>query len=140
VRLVADANVLLSALIGGRAHVVLTHPSVREVHAAAATLDEVHEYVPALARKKRLPLDVLLLALAALPVIVVERADYERKVAEATRRLGRRDPDDVDVLALALHLGVPVWSNDDDFREAGVEWFTTATLLKRPGVSSTPHA
>jgi hypothetical protein len=31
---------------------------------------------------------------------------------------------------------VPVWSNDDDFREAGVEWFTTATLLKRLGVSS----
>jgi predicted nucleic acid-binding protein len=69
-------------------------------------------------------------------VVVVERADCERKVAEATRRLGRRDPDDVDVLALALHAGVPVWSNDDDFREAGVEWFTTAALLKRLGVSS----
>ncbi len=134
-RLVADANVLLSALIGGRARVALTHPSVQEVYAAVATLGEVQEYASTLARKKRLPLDVLLLALAALPVIVVERADYERKVSEAARRLGGRDPDDVDVLALALHLGVPVWSNDD-FREAGVEWFTTATLLKRLGVSS----
>jgi predicted nucleic acid-binding protein len=140
VRLVADANVLLSALIGGRARVALTHPSVQEVYAAAATLDEVHEYVSVLARKKRLALDVLLLAPATLPVVVVERADYERNVAEAARRLGRRDPDDVDVLALALHLGVPVWSNDDDFREAGVEWLTTARLLKRLGVSSTPHA
>ncbi len=135
-RLVADANVLLSALVGGRAQVALIHPSVQAVYTAADTLAEVQEYVSSLARKKRLPLDVLLLALAALPVIVVERADYERKVAEATRRLGRRDPDDVDVLALALHLGVPVWSNDDDFREAGVEWFTTATLLKHLGVSS----
>jgi predicted nucleic acid-binding protein len=140
VRLVADANVLLSALIGGRAQVALTHPSVQGVYAAAATLDEVHEYVPVLARKKRLPLDVLLLTLAALPVIVVERAEYERKLPAATRRLGRRDPDDVDVLALALHLGVPVWSNDDDFREAGVEWFTTAALLKRLGVSSPKEA
>jgi hypothetical protein len=44
-------------------------------------------------------------------------------------------------VALApLHLGVPVWSNDDDFREAGVEWFTTATLLKRLGVSSVGDA
>jgi len=93
--------------------------------------------VSSLARKKRLPLDVLLLALAALPVIVVERADYARTVTDAPPRLGRRDPDDVDVLALALHLGVPVWSNDDDFRETGVEWFTTATLLKCLGVSST---
>ena len=135
-RLVADANVLLSALIAGRARVALTHPSVQEVYAAVATLDEVHEYVSALARKKRLPLDVLLLTLAALPVIVVERAEYERKLPDATRRLGRRDPDDIDVLALALHMSVPVWSNDDDFREAGVEWFTTATLLKRLGVSS----
>ena len=123
-------------MIGGRALVALTHPSVQEVYTAVATLGEVQEYVSTLARKKRLPLDVLLLALAALPVIVVERADYERKVSEAARRLGGRDPDDVDVLALALHLGVPVWSNDDDFREAGVEWFTTATLLKRLGVSS----
>jgi len=140
VRLVADANVLLSALIGGRARLALTHPTVEAVYAAADTLAEVQEYVSSLARKKRLPLDVLLLALAALPVIVVERADYERKVSEAARRLGRRDPDDIDVLALALHLGVPVWSNDDDFREAGVEWFTTATLLKRLGVSSAKGA
>ncbi len=133
-RLVADANVLLSALIGGRARLALTHPSVEAVYAAAATLAEVQEYMSTLARKKRLPLDVLLLALAALPVVVVERADYERNVAETTHRLGRRDPDDVDVLALALHLGVPIWSNDDDFRETGVEWFTTARLLKRLGV------
>ncbi len=72
-RLVADANVLLSALIGGRAQLALTHPSVEAVYAAAATLSEVQEYVSTVARRKRLPLDVLLLALAALPVVVVER-------------------------------------------------------------------
>ena len=135
-RLVADANVLLSALIGGRASIALTHDSVEQVYTTAVTLDEVQEYVAALARQKRLQLDVLLLALAALPVTVVERSEYARKIPDAAKRIGRRDPDDVDVLALALHLGVPVWSNDDDFRETGVEWFTTATLLKRLRVSS----
>lgn len=138
-RLVGDANVLLSAMIGGRAAIALTHKSVEEVYTPAVTLAEVQEYAAVLARKKRLPPDVLLLALAALPVTVVDRADYVRKIAEATGRLGERDPDDVDVLALALHLRVPVWSNDDDFRETGVEWFTTATLLKRLGVSSGPR-
>jgi hypothetical protein len=64
---------------------------------AAATLAEVQEYVSTLARRKRLP---------------------------------------VDVLALALHPGVPVWSDDDDLREASAEWFTTARLLKGLGVSS----
>lgn len=48
---------------------------------------------------------------------------------EAGRRIAKRDPDDVETLALAIHLGVPVWSNDDDFRGAGVTWYTTARLL-----------
>lgn len=135
-RLVADANVLLSSLLGGRASIALTHTSVEQVYAAAVTLDEVQEYVIVLARKKRLSLDVLLLSLAALPVVIVDRGDYAQKIPEATRRIAQRDPDDIDVLALALHLGVPVWSNDDDFRQTGVEWFTTATLLKRLGVSA----
>lgn len=134
-RLVADANVLLSAVLGGRASIALTHAGVEEVFTAAVALGEVQEYVGVLARKKGLPLDVLLLALAALPVTVVDRPAYASRIAEASRRIGKRDPDDVDVLALALHLGAAVWSNDDDFRDAGVEWFTTATLLKRLGVS-----
>ena len=132
--LVADANVLLSAVLGGRASIALTHALVEQVFTPAVTLAEVQEYAAPLARKKRLPLDVLLLSLAALPVTVVDLPEYARKLPEATRRLGQRDPDDVDVLALALHLRVPVWSNDDDFRESGVEWLTTATLLKRLGV------
>jgi predicted nucleic acid-binding protein len=136
VQLVADANVLLSAVIGGRAAIALTHNSVEEVYTPAVTLAEVEEYAAVLARKRRLPLDVLMFSLAALPVTVVDRSDYVRTLAEATRRVGARDPDDVDVLALALHLRLPVWSNDDDFRQTGVEWFTTATLLKRLGVSS----
>jgi predicted nucleic acid-binding protein len=48
----------------------------------------------------------------------------------------RRDPNDVDVLALSLHLGHAVWSNDNDFEDAGVEWHTTAELLKALGVRS----
>jgi hypothetical protein len=80
-------DVLPSALIGGRAQIALTRPSVEAAYAVAATLAGVQEYVPTLAGKKRLPLDVLVLALAALPVVVVERADYERKIAAAARRI-----------------------------------------------------
>jgi predicted nucleic acid-binding protein len=131
VRLAADANVLLSAVVGGRARDILAHPGVDEVLTTAATLGEVQEYLAHLARKKRLALDTVLLAAASLPVTVVQRQDYASRVAEAKRRLGRRDPDDVELLALALSADVPVWSNDNDFEEAGVEWYTTAELLKR---------
>lgn len=76
-------------------------------------------------------LDVVLLAVASLPVTLVDRRVYETSIPEAKRRIGRRDPDDVEILALALHAGVPVWSNDNDFEDAGVEWFTTAQLLAK---------
>jgi len=48
----------------------------------------------------------------------------------------KRDPDDVDVLALALDLNLAAWSNDNDFEDAGVEWHTTAELLKALGIRS----
>ncbi|MGH9160531.1 MAG: PIN domain-containing protein [Vicinamibacteraceae bacterium] len=135
-QLVADANVLLSAVIGGRAALALRHEQVEQVFTPRAAYDEVLEYLPPLAKKKRLQLDTLLLSLAALPVTVVERSDYASRLPESERRISERDPDDVDVLALALHLKIPVWSNDNDFEDAGVEWHTTAELLKMLGVKS----
>ena len=67
----------------------------------------------------------------------MERSEYQQKLPTAGRRIGKRDPDDVDVLALALTLNVPVWSNDNDFEDSGVEWHTTAELLKMLGIEST---
>jgi predicted nucleic acid-binding protein len=134
VRLVADANVLLSAVLGGRAKLLLEHPKVKEVITAQATFGEVQEYAAHLAKKKRLSLDLVLLSWAVLPVTVVERAAYASAVSEALRRIGQRDPDDVEILALALQLGLPLWSHDNDFEDAGVEWHTTADLLKKLGV------
>jgi predicted nucleic acid-binding protein len=134
VRLVADANVLLSAATGGRAALILARPDLAEIFTTASVMVEVQEYAEPLARKLGLPLQTVLLAIATVPVAVVERDEYARLLPEARRRIGRRDPDDVDVLALALHLGVGVWSNDSDFETAGVEWHTTAQLLKRYGL------
>jgi predicted nucleic acid-binding protein len=131
VRLAADANVLLSAVLGGCARSVLEHPNIEEVLTAEATLAEVREYAPLLAKKKRLSTDLVLLAVATLPVTVVDSSVYARSVLEARRRIGRRDPDDIDILALALHFDLPIWSNDNDFEVAGIKWYTTADLLAR---------
>ena len=83
-RLVADANVLLSAVIGGRAALALRHDKVEQVLTPAAAYDEVFEYLPSLAKKKRLELDTLLLAYAALPVTLVERPEYQQKLPTAS--------------------------------------------------------
>jgi predicted nucleic acid-binding protein len=126
--------VLLSAVLDGQAGRVLRHDAIHEVLTAAeATFEEVREYAAQLAGKKRLSVDVVLLAVASLPVTIVEQAVYKARLAEARRRIGRRDPDDVEIVALALHFGIPVWSNDNDFADAGVEWYTTAQLLRKLG-------
>lgn len=90
-RLVADANVLLSAVLGGRAGLILNHPRVLEVLTTDSTFAEVQEYASHLARNRRLSLDVLLLAVASLPVTVVEPEVYAAKLPEAEKQIGRRD-------------------------------------------------
>jgi predicted nucleic acid-binding protein len=130
VNLAADANVLLSALIGGRARLVLNHSEVQEVFTTEHTLAEVQEYVPILSKQKRLPSDILLLAVAALPVTLVGRAQYAKSITEATKRIGHRDREDIELLALALHLRIPIWSNDRDFEHLDVDLFTTEGLLR----------
>jgi predicted nucleic acid-binding protein len=130
VRLAADANVLLSAVLGGRARLILQSPQVEELLTTRTTLAEVREYAQVLARKKRLPADLLLLAVASVPVTVVDQQVYRTSIDEAKQRIGRRDPDDIEILALAIHFHIPVWSNDKDFEDAGVPWYTTADLLR----------
>lgn len=130
-KLAADANVLLSSVIGGQAVRVLRHRAIEEILTTATTIAEVREYAGLLAKKKRLAMDLVLLAAATLPVTIVARSAYASFLAESRKRIGRRDPDDVEILALALYMDIPIWSNDNDFRDAGVEWYTTASLLAR---------
>jgi predicted nucleic acid-binding protein len=130
VRLVADANPLLSAVLGGRARLILENSQIDETLTTENALAEVREYAVVLAKKRKLSPDLLLLAVASLPVTVVEQSVYERSLSEARRRIGRRDPDDVEILALAIQLKIPLWSNDNDFEDAGVPWYTTRDLLR----------
>jgi predicted nucleic acid-binding protein len=135
VKLVADANVLLSAVLGGRAALVLQHPEVEEVLTTGVTFAEVQEYAVVLGRKKRLPEEMLLLAVASLPVTIVSSDVYRAEMKQARRQLDWRDPDDVEILALALHLRIPLWSNDNDFEGCPVPWMTTAEVLRQLGIS-----
>ncbi len=133
-RLAADANVLLSAVLGGRARLILQNPRIDEILTAQATFAEVQEYAALLARRKRLSVDLVVLAVASLPVTIVEPGAYADSAAEARRRIGKRDLDDVELLALAIQFDLAVWSNDKDFGECGVRWYTTQGLLRELGL------
>ncbi len=130
-RLAADANVLLSAVLGGRAKLILESPQIDEILTVEPIMAEVEEYAGLLARKKRLAEDLVLLAVGALPVTIVGRADYAAAIPEAMKRIGQRDPDDAELLALALTFNIPVWSNDKDFEGTGIAWLSTEALLRQ---------
>jgi predicted nucleic acid-binding protein len=126
---VGDANVLLSAVIGKAALRVLTKYGV-EVHVTRFNADEVAEYLPVMAAKYGLPLEVVQLQWRLLPLQVHETAKYRRHLARARHDLADRDPDDAHPLALARALRLPLWTNDHDLEGHDVECWPTARLLK----------
>jgi predicted nucleic acid-binding protein len=91
--------------------------------------EEIARHPPRLAAKRGLDEALLLSALQVMPVEWKPAADYEGKRAQAERRMADRDLDDWPTVALALELDLPVWSQDKDFADAGVEVFTTGQLL-----------
>ena len=126
---VGDANVLLSAVIGKAALRVITEHGI-EVHVTRFNADEVAEYLPVMAQKYGLPLELVQLQWRLLPLRAHPASEYRRHLARARRDLADRDLDDAHPLALARALGLPLWSNDRDLDGHGVECFPTARLLK----------
>ena len=129
-RLVVDANAILAALLGGNARRIFFETAIVEFAAPTSVSDEVRAYLPRLAAKLDASTMMLEFAFDQLPLRVYARRTYAQAMAEARRRIEQRDPDDVEVLALTLRLGVPLWSNDRDFEGTSVERFTTAQLLR----------
>jgi predicted nucleic acid-binding protein len=109
---------------------VFFETSVREFAVPEIVLSEVREHVPQLARKLGTMPAFLEYALDLLPLRRYSARAYRETMVEARRRIGSRDPDDIDVLALALRLRAPLWSNDRDFEGTGVERLTTPDILK----------
>ncbi len=64
-----------------------------------------------------------------MPIDWKPSAEYEDQREEAEKRIAARDPDDWPTIALALKLGLPIWSQDKDHDDAGIEVFTTGDLL-----------
>ncbi len=134
-KLVVDANPILSALIGGRAKDAFLSPHIGELVTTRHTLGEVERYIPEFAKQRRIAAAGvaqadLWTAFAVMPLTVYRCEHYRKTLPEARRRIAARDPADADLLALALMLNAPIWTNDNDFEATGVECFTTAELLR----------
>lgn len=131
--LAADANAILQALLG-RASLAIEIGRV-ELATTLATLNEVREHFAEVAGKYHVAAEALDEGLALLGIRAYGHRKYRAKLAEAERRIGPKDPDDVPLLALALTLNVAVWSNDRHFLDVGVQRYTTRELMAKVGIA-----
>ncbi len=129
---VADANVLLSAAVGKAAGKAFVAPI--EIYTTTHTLNEVLRYVPHFAARYGHTVEEVRRELTELPMQVKDRRFYQDQMSHAKKLMEKVDPDDVDLLALALQLEAPIWSNDDHFKDLPLKRYTTAQLLKALGL------
>ncbi|MCX7014815.1 MAG: PIN domain-containing protein [Candidatus Sumerlaeota bacterium] len=137
VAVVADANVLLSCVVGKAALRVMTDYGLA-VHVARFNAGEVREYLPRMAAKYQLSPHLVELQWRLLPVTVHEPAGYAQHVPRALADLKDRDPEDAHALALARALALPLWSNDRHFDGVEIRRYSTARLLSQLAREQSP--
>ncbi|MGE3978814.1 MAG: PIN domain-containing protein [Nitrospira sp.] len=128
-KLVVDANPIISALLGGKAKRLFFESDITEFAVADTAIEEVRRYLPKMAEKLGVRLDFLAYALDLLPLTICSPKTYRRSLKTARIQIAHRDQGDVEILALALALKRPLWTNDKDFGGTSVQTLTTAELL-----------
>ena len=132
-KLVVDANIFISALIGGKAGELLFNPNF-DLLTTERTTWEVKKYLPQLAKYTENSPDHLLYLFELIPVRALQSKEYETSLSTAQLLIGERDPFDVDILALTLKTGVPLWSNDSDFEKIDeITLFKTEDIVELVG-------
>ena len=128
-RLVIDANILIRAVLGRRVKETITsHAEDTDFFAPEVAFDDAEEHLPAVLTKFNRAGEIesalaFLNQLRDIVAAVPEDAYLDIK-AEALARI-QRDPDDWPVLAVAMLLDCPIWTEDNDFFGTGVPTWTT---------------
>ncbi|RNI17224.1 PIN domain-containing protein [Flexivirga caeni] len=128
-RLVIDANILIRAVLGRRVKETLaSHAAEVDFFAPEVAFDDAEEHLPAVLTKFNRTAEIeaalaLLNQLRSIVAAIPEDAFLNIK-DEALARI-QRDPDDWPVLAVAMLLDCPIWTEDNDFFGTGVPTWTT---------------
>jgi predicted nucleic acid-binding protein len=126
--LVLDANILVRAVLGRRVRGLLAQYGARvDFFAPDAVFAEAREHLPSILERRKVPVAPALQFLESLGglIQIVERETYGGFEAAAQLRLRGRDLDDWPILATALALRCPIWTEDTDFFGCGVATWTT---------------
>jgi len=128
--LVVDANILVRAVLGKRVREVIeTYAGQVSFFVPEVAYAEAEKHLPSLVIKRGDPGKALALlhSLGSLVELIGSEV-YGEFEADARERLGQRDPEDWPILAAALAIGCPIWTEDTDFFGCGVATWTSGRV------------
>jgi len=126
--LVLDANILMRAVLGRRVRELLErYEDTAAFYSPDVCFEDARYYLSQVLEKRGLNVESGLAILEQIRQLVVPvdpslYSDYERLARE---RIEIRDPDDWPVVALAMMLDLPIWTEDQDLFGSGVATWTT---------------
>ena len=126
--IVLDANILIRAVLGKRVRELIVDNAERvQFFSPDVAYADARKYLPALLEKRGIKSESAMAVLNALESIVwpLELGVYAGFKTKALQRIGMRDADDWPVLACAMAIGCPVWTEDADFFGTGVATWTS---------------
>jgi predicted nucleic acid-binding protein len=126
--IVLDANILIRAVLGRRVReLIVDSADVVQFFAPDVAYADARKYLPFLLEKRGVESAPAMAVLDALESIVrpLELGVYEGLKTQALQRIAIRDADDWPVLACAMTIGCPVWTEDADFFGTGVATWTS---------------
>ncbi len=131
--IVLDANILIRYVLGQRVPaLLLAYAEVMDFLTPESAFLEARRHLPGLlsARGQSRAAELAASALDTLArtVTPVPARSYWPIRESALARIGARDPDDWPVLACALLLNCPIWTEDRDFFGIGVATWTTSRV------------
>ena len=116
IRIVVDANIIMSAFLGGKPRFIL-FDSKFEFITNEFILKEVKKYIPLISQKSGVPENEVRRGISFLPLKIVSKDYYKNYIKKARDLIGEIDKDDIDVLALYLKESTFLWSEDKHFEK-----------------------
>ena len=126
--LVLDANILIRAVLGKRVRqLLMQYKEVVDFYSPDVCFRDAKKHLPKLLERRHIELGVGLDLLDQIGGIVesIDQEAYIENERLARKCVERRDPDDWPVIAVALLVGCPIWTEDQDFFGSGIATWTT---------------
>jgi predicted nucleic acid-binding protein len=126
--IVLDANILIRAVLGVKArNLIQNYAGDVLFFTPDLCYEDALKYLPILFEKRNLPPNDALNVLAELKCLIqiVDSSLYSLYEQDAKNRIAIRDINDWSIVALALMLDCPIWTEDNDFFGTGVATWTS---------------